>query len=79
MCMPLQKASISVIHVLMYHVSFLGEDAICEALQSHPLDWQLHLCIYILPEVVLGIHILCETKVRHFYKISIINPVILIP
>ena len=63
----------------MYHVCFLGENAICEALQSHPLDWQLHLCIYILPEVVLGIDILCQTKVCHFYKISSINPGILNP
>ena len=52
----------------------VGEDAIGKALQSHPLDWQLHLCIYILPEVVLGIHVLRETKVCHFYKISTVNP-----
>ena len=66
------------IGVRSYHISFLREDSIIQTLQSHPLNWQLHwsLSILFLSAVVLGIDILSETKIRHFYHIIYTNPAV---
>ena len=50
-----------------YHICFFSEDAVIQALRRHPLDWELYCVVRItLSEIVLGVDVLRESKVRNF-------------
>jgi hypothetical protein len=48
-----------------YYVSFLIEDSVHHTLWGHPLEGQLHVVIFPLPEVASGVHIFREAKVSN--------------
>jgi hypothetical protein len=52
-------------YIVTYYISFLIEDSIHHTLWGHPLEGQLHVVIFPLPEVASGVHIFREAKVSN--------------
>ena len=60
---------------LPYHIRFLREDPIADALRSHPFDGQFDSSLLVLSEVILSyINTLRESKVSNFDDEININP-----
>ena len=58
-----------------YHIRFLREDSITDALRSHPLDGQFDSSLLVLSEVILSyINTLRQSKVSNFDDKVNINP-----
>ena len=62
------------ININIYHIRFLCEDVILEALRSHPLHGQLDNDRLVLTEVLFCSNIFSKPKVGNFNNIVCINP-----